>query len=456
MSRKIWIGLSVVLVAVVAVSLIARPRGAEWTTDSPEALAEFAAATDAMMKLYHDEAVSHLERAIELDPDFVMAKLFLADQVRYDDEDRALRLWNDVLASDRSKLTPREALYVERSRAIQEKRFEDIDRMTEEFLAENPDDPYILHLKALNAWYTGDFETSEKLNRRLIEIAPNWVIAYNQLGYIAMSRGRFVEAEEYFTSYRFVAPDQANPHDSLGELYVILGRYEEAEVSLRQSIEIKPDFWNAYDHLIRARTQLDDFAGAEDVVAEAKAVGDVPEYWEVGMGCMVEIGILSHAGQWQEILDMLGEDAPCLEGHSEGYARVMKHLAACIVGDMEAAEAVTATIEGFLAKAQESEKMDVPLIEGTLSHLRGVRAAVRGDYENAIEDLWDADRKLTYMQAGTGLFKLYNRLYLVEALFAAGNDGKAHKVLSKVRSVNPRLAQEFEENGLKILGLERE
>ena len=66
--------------------------------------------------------------------------------------------------------------------------------------------------------------------QRLVEIAQNWVIAYNQLGYIAMASGRFVEAEEYFTSYRFVAPDQANPHDSLGELYLLLGRPDVVEV----------------------------------------------------------------------------------------------------------------------------------------------------------------------------------------------------------------------------------
>ncbi len=47
---------------------------------------------------------------------------------------------------------------------------------------------------------------------------------------------------------------------------------------------------------------------------------------------------------------------------------------------------------------------------------------------------------MTYIQATSGLFKLYNRLLMVETLFAAGMDGKAHKVLSKVRSVNPRMA----------------
>ena len=76
-----------------------------------------------------------------------------------------------------------------------------------------------------------------------MEIAPNWVIAYNQLGYINMSKGRFAEAEERFKSYRFIAPDQANPHDSLGELFIALGRNDEAEESFEKAIEIKPDFW---------------------------------------------------------------------------------------------------------------------------------------------------------------------------------------------------------------------
>ena len=62
---------------------------------------------------------------------------------------------------------------------------------------------------------------------------------------------------------------------------------------------------------------------------------------------------------------------------------------------------------------------------------------------------------MTYIQASNGLFKLYNRLFLVETLFAAGMDGKAHQVLSKVRSVNPTYVEDFEEHGLKKLGLER-
>ena len=82
--------------------------------------------------------------------------------------------------------------------------------------------------------------------------------------------------------------------------------------------------------------------------------------------------------------------------------------------------------------------------------------ALQGAEEAAIEAIRTADKNLPYLHARDGHFKLQNRLMLVETLFAAGQDADAHKVLSKVRSVNPGVAQEFEEKGLKALGLERD
>lgn len=458
MNKKIWLGLTAVLIAAVALSLIALPRGAEWTTDSPQALAEFTAAVDAQMKVYHNEVQAHLERALELDPEFVIAKLYLADQVKMnDDGERAKRLWNDVMAADRSKLTERERVLIERARAIQEKRFEDADLMLDNYLEKHPNDPSLLHRKALSLWMAGDFEEAERLNRRLIEIAPNWVIAYNQLGYIAMSQGRFVEAEEYFTSYRFVAPDQANPHDSLGELYLILGRYDDAEISLYTSIEIKPDFWAAYDHLALARMMDNDFAGAEQALAMAEAAGDVPDYWKTGISCVIRLAEMARNEQYREVLAEREEHPECFKGHSEGYADVTVHRAACLLGEWEIADSIEDRLRKMTAEIESGEiNGESANAVGVLAHLQGVRLAVEGDLMGAIERFRQADEHMTYIQAGDGLFKLYNRLFLVETLFAAGEDAKAHKLLSQVRSVNPQMVEDFEERGLKILGLQRE
>jgi len=457
MNKKIWLGLAVVIVAAAAFILNALPKGAEWTTSSPEALAEFTAAVDAQMKLYHNDVQAHLERALELDPDFVMAKLVLADQVKMDEDGRSASLWNDVVSADQSKLSERERVYINRARAMQEKRYADADEMLDTYLAGHPNDPFILHQKALLLWKSGDFEEAEKLNGRLIEIAPNWVIAYNQLGYIAMSQGRFVEAEEYFTSYRFVAPDQANPHDSLAELYIMIGRYDEAETSLYQSMGIKPDFWAAYDHLAMTKMMMNDFAGAGDALVMAEEAGEVPEYWKTGIGCIIRIAELAHNEQYREVLAVQEENPECFKGHSQGHGSVTVHRAACLLGEWEIAEAIEKDFAAIIDKIKDSgDERDRSDVVGALAHIQGVRLAVQGDLEGAIERFKAADKNMTYIQASNGLFKLYNRLFMVEAFFASGNDGKAHKVLSKVRSVNPRMVEDFEEHGLKVLGLERE
>ena len=65
------------------------------------------------------------------------------------------------------------------------------------------------------------------------------------------------------------------------------------------------------------------------------------------------------------------------------------------------------------------------------------------------------DNFLTYVEAGVGMYKLFNQLLEAEALLAAGDDVEAHKVIANVRSINPQMVREFEESGFRYLGLDR-
>ena len=225
-TRVLLLGIAGVVAIIVGASLLALPRSSDWTSSSPEAKAEFAASMEASEKLYFQEARSHLERALELDPQFVVAKVRMSELCRYEETQRSDRLLKEAIESDLSLLTERERFMVERAALLDELKFEEANKHLDTYVENHPDDPYVLHIKALQAWQRGELQSAEKLNKRLLEISPNWVLAYNQLGYITMMQGRFSEAEEYFTSYRFIAPDQANPHDSLGELFILLGRHE--------------------------------------------------------------------------------------------------------------------------------------------------------------------------------------------------------------------------------------
>jgi tetratricopeptide (TPR) repeat protein len=453
MKRWMWLTLAAVVVVGVGVTLVALPRGPEWTTSSPEALVEFQAGIDAQMKLYYDDAEEYFRHAYELDPDFVMAKLYYSDYVRREDKELAKKMWEEVLAIDTSNLNPREQFFIERSRAYHDERSEDIVALVDEYIAKYPNDPYILNQKALRTWHLGELEEAERLYQRLVEISPNWVIAYNQLGYITMMQGRFAEAEEYFKSYRFIAPDQANPYDSLGELFITVGRYDEAEETLEKAIEIKPDFWASYQHLVLMKSFNGDLEGTREIILRAR-MAEMPEEMLFGMDCLEHYTTLRNAEAWQQILDEA--DSKCVEGFKQGFSTVTTHFAASKLGDWEKAMEMEVEAANILEKVEKSSnEKDAMTVRGAFLHMQGVRLALQGKYEEAEEKLRAADKGLTYVEAGTGMYKLFNRMILAEVLLAGGQDAEAHGLLTKVRGVNPVMVADFEESGLKVIGLDR-
>ena len=454
MKRWMWMALAAVLVIGAGVTLVALPGGQEWTTSSPEALAEYQAGWDSMMKLYGDEANRHFRRAAELDPDFVVAKLACAEWAMYDDKENSEALMKEVLAADTSKLTPRERYFVERARAIHENRRDDIPGLIDAYLAKYPNDPYVLNEKAQRAFVRGQFDEAERLYQRLAEISPNWVIAYNQLGYIKMSKGQFAEAEEHFKSYRFVAPDQANPHDSLGELFVALGRYAEAEESFEKAIQIKPDFWAAYQHIALMKSFTGNLEGTREIIARAKAAG-APEEMVASLDCLEQYMALYSSRSWSELVDM-SQSSKCVEKPDPSFPKIITHLAACKLGDWEEAESIERDAVELLAEvADKAAPKNVERLRGAIAHMKGVRLALQGDYPAAEEQLRAADDQLSYVEAGTAIFKLYNRTMLAELLLADGQDAEAHELMAEVRGVNPAWATRVEASGLSLLGLER-
>ena len=452
MKRWMWLTLAAVIVIAAGVTLLALPKAPDWTSKSPEAVAEFQAGYDAAMKVYYEDAHRHYQRALELDPDFVMANLF-ARSSYHDDKERQAAMWSKVEKADLTLLNYRERFFVERALAFHEERSEDAQKILEECIAKYPNDPYILHEKAQQTWSRGELEKAEQLYRRLVEINPNWVIAYNQLGYINMMKGRFAEAEEYFKSYRFIAPDQANPHDSLGELFITQGRYAEAQESLNTAIAIKPDFWAAYQHLALMKSFDGDLEGAREVIERFRAAGG-PESMATSMECLERYTMLRNAEAWQQILDE--SESGCVEGFKEGFATVTTHLAACKLGDWERAMELEVGAANLIEEIEShGNEKDLMTLRGAFLHMQGVRLALQGDYAEAEEKLRAADEGLTYVEAGVGLYKLFNRTILAEVLLADGKEAEAHGLLTSVRGVNPVLIAEFEDAGLKTIGLDR-
>jgi hypothetical protein len=151
------------------------------------------------------------------------------------------------------------------------------------------------------------------------------------------------------------------------------------------------------------------------------------------------------------------QSTPCLLDASplELCPRV-EHRAACQLGEWQVAQAIEGKLATYSDEAkQKGASMYVDEARTNLLHMQGVRLALSGDLAAAEKAFSEADDQLSYHNSFVGLFKLYNRLFLVETLLAQGRDAEGHQLLAKVRAVNPWLVASFEESGLKLMGLPR-
>jgi hypothetical protein len=134
----------------------------------------------------------------------------------------------------------------------------------------------------------------------------------------------------------------------------------------------------------------------------------------------------------------------------------LTHLAACRLDDWETAQALEDEAAGILISVEErGDERNAAAIRGIIHHMDGVRLAIQGDLDAAETRFRSTDDALAFMEAGTAMYKLYNRLILAETLLAGGKNAEAHQLLARVRGVNPGVARNFEDAGFRVLGLDR-
>ncbi|MDQ1349522.1 MAG: hypothetical protein QG573_2903 [Acidobacteriota bacterium] len=436
--RRRTLNIVLVAVAVAAVALsvpyLLRRQAPAWTTNSPEAMKAFEAGLDARMRFYLFDSAASFRKALDLDPEFAAAKVQLA-AVTVDGEERK-RLRKELDAVDVSRLNERERFLVELARSNREEQTEICAR----YLASHPEDPWALYVAAGQAWDREDWTAASELYKRLLQVDPNWVLARNNLGYLAMARAQFAEAEEQFRTYAYVAPDQANPHDSLGELLSLVGRYEEARAELERSLSIRPDFCASYQHLAGIAV----FEGRpEEIPPLAERLGEhCPAEMKAALDCEARFFAAFISRDF---------DAPWRDGFASCGGKmgggILLYRLALLAGRKAEAEAE----EVALAKAvEESAKASYPkgrarVIQVEALHNQGLRKLGEGDPRAAAALFRAADERASYWGVDEGRMKLFNKLNLALALDRAGEAQEAEAVLETVRSVNPAFARSYPE-----------
>jgi len=218
------------------------------TTTSLEAYKYyFAGRMEAAFRMYHQEAIDNLEKAVALDSTFVEAYDALARQYYSVGEYAKAQQTIEKAKTFSSKLSEEKLIEV---LALEANVNEDWDLAIDywrRLVSINPE-----HLKAhfeLGLLYYQKKKRYEKgisEFKKVLELDPQGVtgyssFTYNVLGYAYLRKGEFDKAREAFEKYVALLPNQAHPLDCLGQFHLFVGTYDLALTYLQRALGIKPD-----------------------------------------------------------------------------------------------------------------------------------------------------------------------------------------------------------------------
>ncbi len=434
--RKVLFGVAAALIVAGSLAVALRGRGAEWSTSNPEALVHFRNGLEASMKYYRAEARRCFAKAAEADPSFLVAKAFLLDHLDpRSDQEGAAALRGELEAASVSSLPPRERFIVERVIAAAKRDRARMRTVTKAFVTRHPDDPFGLFFAGQDALLSGDLASAKGAFERLIDIAPNWVMAYNHLGYIAMAEGKLDDAERMFTTYRFIAPDQANPHDSLGELLLLTGRLDEAEREFELAIQARLDFPPSYENLIRVEALRGNHAGVDAALFRAHESGAVPEEMLAKLGCWARGWLAARDGDWNSVADLAEQE--CSKVLSPALA-----LRAALFTGRRNLEAQTLERLAKYKEAAITEPVGKADLDATAHEVEGIRAASAGKLEEAAKSFRAASQTGSSWGFARGFQKLCALSAEAKAWEQLGRSAEVAATVAAMRAVNP-LAHEI-------------
>ena len=245
------------------------------TTSSDAALALFTNARHLGDTYKRAVALAELEKAVELDPNFALAHLYLS--IFTDSpEDGAAELAKAGALAAAGKVSDGEKLFIE-AHVVAAKG----DLAGKE-----------TKLRALAALYPNDWRPQAYLGEHLLRMgrkddaiaalkeaigrAPNEPYPDNALGYALAYEGKFDQAIAALKTYARLSPGESNPHDSLAEVDLLAGRPKDAVAEYKRSLELSPEFVPSYEGLGHARLLAGNPAGAREAYRQMSELSALP------------------------------------------------------------------------------------------------------------------------------------------------------------------------------------
>ena len=215
----------------------------ELTTSSMEAYKYYIQGKEEIQNLSSVNARQSLEKAVELDPQFAMAHLYLGEAYReLGSLEEGLEAYKTAklhsekaLEKERLHIETIYARWVERDAA---KRF----RLLQEWVAKYPKEKDAHYEFGYLHYQRRSYDEAIQEFQKALQLDPNMGAALNLLAYTYANMEDYEKALELFERYAEMRPGDPNPVDSMAELYFKMGRLDEAETKYNEALDIDLNF----------------------------------------------------------------------------------------------------------------------------------------------------------------------------------------------------------------------
>ena len=241
LSKKITLGVGIVSEEIESAEL----NISDFTTTSIEAYNYFIRGRDDWYYQYYNDATRYLEKAVEIDPDFAMAYLYLGAAYSNLGEINRARESFDNAKSLSEGTTEKERLTIEAEYAFWvDTNYEEYFQIYKTIVEKHPRDKRA-HWELSNYYGMKNMypQVIEELEI-VLELDPNWADAYDDLAFAYSNIGEDEKALEYIKKGLSVIPGDPNMTDAMGHFYMKTGNLDEALAKFKDVLDIKPDFNN--------------------------------------------------------------------------------------------------------------------------------------------------------------------------------------------------------------------
>jgi serine/threonine protein kinase/Tfp pilus assembly protein PilF len=357
---------------------------AEVTTESMEAYNLFIKGRECYEKLYNDEARRSFEKAIELDPTFAAAYLYLAfvegrlRNIRARDEAYMRAMEHGA------KANRKERMYIEAAYAVSiegdiKKRF----RILRQLAAEYPDEKFVHQQLASHYRVNELFYQAVEEYDKVLDLDPNYGWAMNELGYMYADAGYVDRAHEYFKRYAAVSPGEANPIDSMAELYFRMGKLDDAIAKYQEVLELKPDFYYAYWEIAYVFALKEDYASAIEWIA--RFLAKTPSFGTRAEGLQWKAFYHYWTGRFDQALDNIRELLEMAEKEESDLWKTAAHrMMGWIYLDQEDYELSRRHFETCLESVAANPQAFIPAQKSYMLWTRDMIPTLRATYSFAL------------------------------------------------------------------------